>query len=130
MLPNFFWTSSWEIEERERDCRCFLALIWDCKRNQWEIRTKFSWASSKAFSGGLGWHRFAIWTDTKKERRQQKYKRGQIVGMWVWFWINKNINFLIFFYIRFNFGGINFKFLKLKLNWMRIFNQQRNIRCW
>jgi hypothetical protein len=52
------------------------------------------------------------------------------VGMWVWFWINKNINFLIFFYIRFNFGGINFKFLKLKLNWIRIFNQQRNIRCW
>jgi hypothetical protein len=33
----------------------FLALIWDCNRNQREIRIKFSWVSSKAFSGGLGW---------------------------------------------------------------------------
>jgi len=35
----------------------FLALIRDCNRNQREIRTKFSWVSSKAFSGGLGWPR-------------------------------------------------------------------------
>jgi hypothetical protein len=42
--------------ERERErLGMFLALIWDCNRNQREIRTKFSWVSSKAFSGGLGW---------------------------------------------------------------------------
>jgi hypothetical protein len=82
------------------------------------------------FSTNLVSPRFAIWMDTKKERKQQKCKREQIVGMWVWFWVNKNINILTFFYIILNFGGINFKFLKLKLNWIRIFNQQWNIRSW